>query len=82
MNLTQSDLAHANGLSFQQIQKYETGKSQIAASLLLEISRQLCVPISYFFSESTYQETAVSPVTDGANWPRQVSLYYGKLPKR
>ncbi|MGJ8534875.1 MAG: helix-turn-helix domain-containing protein [Alphaproteobacteria bacterium] len=50
LGLTQSDLAEAVRMSFQQIQKYESGKNKIAASLLLEVSWHLCVPITYFFA--------------------------------
>lgn len=36
-------------LSFQQIQKYETGANRISASCLYELSQVLDVPVSYFF---------------------------------
>ncbi len=36
-------------LSFQQIQKYETGANRISASCLYDLSRVLEVPVSFFF---------------------------------
>lgn len=68
LSLTQEDLANAIGVSFQQIQKYESGANRIAPARMLEISRKLKVPVSYFFSgiDCLQQNTAFlqeSPVT-------------------
>jgi transcriptional regulator with XRE-family HTH domain len=41
MRMTQSELAQAAGLTFQQIQKYERGINRISASMLLQISQAL-----------------------------------------
>lgn len=49
LNLSQSDLADAIGLTFQQVQKYERGTNRISASKLFEIGRTLKVPVAYFF---------------------------------
>ena len=46
---TQTDLARAIGVSFQQIQKYETANDRISASKLWNISEALEVDIGYFF---------------------------------
>lgn len=46
---SQSELAEALGLTFQQVQKYERGGNRISASKLYEIARFLNVPIAYFF---------------------------------
>lgn len=48
-SISQSKLANALGITFQQIQKYEAGKNKIAASRLFEIAHQLAVPLEYFF---------------------------------
>jgi transcriptional regulator with XRE-family HTH domain len=50
LSLTQENLANAIGVSFQQIQKYESGANRIAPSRMLDISKKLKVPVSYFFS--------------------------------
>ncbi len=47
--LSQSDLAQALGLTFQQVQKYEKGTNRISASKLWEAARFLSVPVSALF---------------------------------
>lgn len=51
--LTQTELAMAIGVSFQQIQKYERGVSRVSASRLLELARVLDVDIRWFFSSAS-----------------------------
>lgn len=46
--LAQKDLAHAAGISFQQVQKYERGKNRISASRLAQFAEVLNVTPSYF----------------------------------
>jgi transcriptional regulator with XRE-family HTH domain len=47
--LSQEALARRLGLTFQQVQKYETGANRISASALHAIARTLEVPVSAFF---------------------------------
>ena len=47
--LTQADLGNRVDISFQQIQKYETGQNRISASMLFKISNVLEVSVEYFF---------------------------------
>ncbi len=49
LGLSQSELAEALGLTFQQVQKYERGTNRISASKLFETARALKVPVAYFF---------------------------------
>ena len=49
LNMSQSDLAHALGLTSQQIEQYEAGAKRVSSSRLHEISRALTAPISFFF---------------------------------
>lgn len=49
LGLSQSDLARAIGLTFQQVQKYERGANRISASKLWAIAGALNVDIQYFF---------------------------------
>ncbi|HLC08937.1 MAG TPA: helix-turn-helix transcriptional regulator [Methyloceanibacter sp.] len=61
-NLSQESLAARLGISSQQLQKYEAGINRISASRLFECSRELDVPVSFFFegledAESPRQET-------------------------
>ena len=50
MGLSQKDLAKICGVTFQQIQKYESAGNRISASRLFELSSALETPISFFFS--------------------------------
>ena len=49
LGLTQEDLGGTLQISYQQIQKYETGANRISAGRLFEIASALDVGISYFF---------------------------------
>lgn len=59
--LTQTELAHAMGITFQQLQKYETGQNRVSASRLWEAAQVLDVPIEYFFKEAG-KEAGKEPV--------------------
>lgn len=48
-NLTQEALAQRIGISFQQLQKYESGANRVSSSRLWAISRVLGLPITYFY---------------------------------
>jgi transcriptional regulator with XRE-family HTH domain len=48
-NVTQTQLADAIGITFQQIQKYEHGTNRISAGKLLQIAQFLDVPVNVFF---------------------------------
>ena len=49
--LSQHALGRAIRTSYQQVQKYENGTNRISAGTLLEVSRLLNMPISYFFEQ-------------------------------
>lgn len=49
LGYTQEQLAEALDISYQQIQKYETGANRVSAGRLFQISQRLEVPISFFF---------------------------------
>jgi transcriptional regulator with XRE-family HTH domain len=49
LGMSQERLAAALGITFQQVQKYETGTNRMGASRLYNISRVLGVPVAYFF---------------------------------
>ncbi|MBR5625736.1 MAG: helix-turn-helix domain-containing protein [Alphaproteobacteria bacterium] len=50
MGMSQKDLSKICGVTFQQIQKYETAGNRISASRLFELSVALEIPIAFFFS--------------------------------
>jgi transcriptional regulator with XRE-family HTH domain len=47
--LSQTQLAEASGITFQQVQKYEKGTNRVSASRLFEFATLLGIEISYFF---------------------------------
>jgi transcriptional regulator with XRE-family HTH domain len=51
LRLSQSDLAKALGLTFQQVQKYERGRNRVSASKLWYIAKALDVAVQWFFEE-------------------------------
>lgn len=51
LGLTQEQLASALGISYQQIQKYETGANRVSAGRLYEIAMELDVEPSFFFAD-------------------------------
>jgi transcriptional regulator with XRE-family HTH domain len=50
LGVTQQKLAAATATSFQQLQKYETGKNRVSASRLYAIAQVLKAPVEHFFS--------------------------------
>jgi transcriptional regulator with XRE-family HTH domain len=51
LGLTQEDLARRLQISYQQVQKYETGANRISAGRLYEIANELSVGVTYFFED-------------------------------
>ena len=51
LGMSQTDLAKAVGLTFQQVQKYERGANRTSASRLFEFAAILRVSIPHFFEE-------------------------------
>jgi transcriptional regulator with XRE-family HTH domain len=51
LGLTQTKVAQAINVTFQQIQKYEKGTNGVSSSRLMQLSQFLKVPITYFFEE-------------------------------
>src|SRR3979490_1626560 len=49
LGMSQTNVADALGLTFQQVQKYEKGTNRISASRLQHISHFLQVPVAFFF---------------------------------
>ena len=49
IGMSQTKLADALGISFQQVQKYEIGGNRVAASRLWDMAKALEVDVEYFF---------------------------------
>jgi transcriptional regulator with XRE-family HTH domain len=52
LGMTQHEFGAAIAVTFQQVQKYETGVNRVAASTLWQIARVLDVPVSFFFDDA------------------------------
>ena len=52
LGLSQEKLGELIGLTYQQVQKYESGESRVGASRLHELSRVLDVPVTFFFDDT------------------------------
>ena len=51
LGLTQTKVAQAINVTFQQIQKYEKGTNGVGSNRLMQLSQFLKVPIIYFFED-------------------------------
>lgn len=49
LKISQEALARQVGVTFQQIQKYESGANRVSCSMLWKIAEKLQEPIAYFF---------------------------------
>lgn len=83
LGITQSQLADALGLTFQQVQKYERGVNRVSASVLVKIAKRLDCPVSYLLGEEGGgQPEEIAPsvlVTPGAVELLEV---YARIPDR
>ena len=62
LGLTQTKVANAINVTFQQIQKYEKGTNGVSSSRLIQLSKYLKVPVTYFFEDfSDYNANPESP---------------------
>ncbi len=73
MGLTQKALAEALEISYQQLQKYETGANRIGAGRLYEIAMRLGVDVSYFF-EGLDPESERAPMEHGGRERSTINL--------
>ena len=78
LGLTQTKVAKAINVTFQQIQKYEKGTNGVSSIRLLQLSNYLKVPINYFYEDfSEYliniEKSKEVPIT--VNYNFLVKLY-------
>ena len=65
LGMTQEELARALRISYQQVQKYETGANRVSAGRLFEIARSLDVNVSFFFDGAASGEPVPAPEHGG-----------------
>ncbi len=75
LGMSQTTLGEAIGLSFQQVQKYESGVNRISASRLFDLSRVLDVPVQFFFDDMPTAVAAVSPANKKRGKAKKLPSY-------
>ena len=84
LGLTQTKVAQAIHVTFQQIQKYEKGTNGISSLRLMQLGKILNVPVMYFFedypeySEAVKDKDSAGAVKDSAG---EENLNYSFLAK-
>ena len=80
---SQSDLANALGVTFQQIQKYEKGVNRLSAAMMVRIAEVLNVDVQYFFEElptgakntKEIKTTVLTEMSLAAHGPRLINAF-------
>ena len=70
LGLTQTKVAQAINVTFQQIQKYEKGTNGISSLRIMQLANFLKVPVVYFFEDFPGYESAdkdINTVNEGLN---------------
>jgi transcriptional regulator with XRE-family HTH domain len=76
LGVSQSDLAKAIGVTFQQVQKYENGRNRVSSSRLHRIANSLNVQVPFFFVgiEGANRPAVTDQIIDLCNSPRGLAL--------
>ena len=85
LGLTQTALAKAVGVSFQQVQKYEKGTNRVSASKLFEMADFMKVGIPFFFEGYSGASVGVAeeaPAFDHEHRPTKTSVEITRLAPR
>lgn len=86
LGLSQSALAQAVGVSFQQVQKYEKGTNRVSASKLFEIAAFMKEEIAFFFEGYASREKGLAeeaaPAFDHEHKPTRNSIEISRLAPR
>ena len=84
LGLTQTKVAKAINVTFQQIQKYEKGTNGISSLRIMQLSNFLKVPVVYFFEDFSSQEGGLSTNDSGEdlNYSFLAKLFTGLSDQR
>ena len=77
LGLTQTKVAQAINVTFQQIQKYEKGTNGISSLRIMQLSNFLKVPVVYFFEDYVSSES----ISSNLNNEQTEDLNYSFLAK-
>ena len=78
LGLTQTKVANAISVTFQQIQKYEKGTNGVSSSRLMQLSNFLKVPITYFYEDYDSSQKDSADLTEDLNYSFLVKTF-GRL---
>ena len=78
LGLTQTKVAQAINVTFQQIQKYEKGTNGISSLRIMQLGKILNVPVIYFFEDYPEYSESVNNIKDNT---REDDLNYSFLAK-
>jgi transcriptional regulator with XRE-family HTH domain len=62
LRISQEQLAIDIGVTFQQVQKYESGSNRVSASRLYDICRVLNCPVTYVFDDIKPEDMGCRPM--------------------
>ena len=68
-NLSQRQIGEIVGVSYQQVQKYESGKTRLAPTKLMKLAARFDTTVSYFFE--TYNRDVVVPEREKNSVPEE-----------
>ena len=74
LGLTQTKVANAINVTFQQIQKYEKGTNGVSSSRLMQLANFLKVPITYFYED--FPEYTVSTTETNNKTPENLNYSF------
>ena len=78
LGLTQTKVANAINVTFQQIQKYEKGTNGVSSSRLMQLSNFLKVPVTYFYEDYVGSQAPVDSSAEDLNYSFLIKTF-GKL---
>ena len=79
LGLTQTKVAQAINVTFQQIQKYEKGTNGISSLRIMQLANFLKVPVVYFFEDyPAYDNTSLNKIeSEDLNYSFLAKLFAG-----
>lgn len=82
LRISQTKLGHSIGVTFQQIQKYESGTNRVGASNLFKIAKALGVEVSFFFEGVSREEGDTMTLSPGFAESPQASFQMDPMNSR
>ncbi len=80
--MSQTELANKVGVTFQQVQKYEKGINRLATDRLIQISRALDVPLSFFIELTDGRRKVEDLLVVDPAWGVRLMRAYARIKDR